>query len=230
MPTTTLLPLAEPPAIVRADLGFLRPGPSLRFQLPCWALHAYTYEATLRIGGQIFPVRPGTISLTPALVPSEYVVTGPSEHAYIHFLPGSTGTRPVPLVQHLHARFSAYHRALLDVIGINPLEPRRAVALLWELLWQHAQPTQEPHGHPVVRQVLRLIDRHLHAPLTVMALAQEANCSSSQLLRLFRQHLGCTVAAYGIRRRLARAHHLLCHSNVPIRDIAHKLAFPNIKK
>ena len=146
--------LAEPPVLVQMSAGLHGGQSTDRFQLPTlWSLHFYRYRATLELAGQVFPIRPGFVGLTPPNQPVLYRYEGPSPHLYAHFrlLPGtSTGT--IPLMQDLGARFPALYTQFEEV-ALAPHLPRwRRQARLWEILCQLTE-------RPTPRTNIRLIAR-----------------------------------------------------------------------
>jgi AraC-like DNA-binding protein len=58
-------------------------------------------------------------------------------------------------------------------------------------------------------------------PCTIQALAQEFNLSHSHLQHLFKQQTGARLGRLLTEQRLRHAAHLLAHSNMRIKEIAH---------
>lgn len=59
--------------------------------------------------------------------------------------------------------------------------------------------------HPLVKQAIKYIERHLTEPLTVEAVCQELHISQSYLLHLFAHHLNISPKKYIMSKRLAMA-------------------------
>ena len=130
--------------------------------------------------------------------------------------------------------FAADWRQFEEALGLNPLHPMRAEIKLWDLLWQHAERTQLPvRGtepiHPMVSKAVRIIETHLGEPLSIATLAGELQLSHNHLTRLFKRHLGKAPNGYLGERRMERAARLLCHSNMPIKQIAAQVGIPDLQ-
>jgi AraC family transcriptional regulator len=89
------------------------------------------------------------------------------------------------------------------------------------VLWRVAQlSAPASRTHPAVAAAMAYVESHLAGPLTVPRIAAAAGVSHNHLTRLFRDHADTTVVAYIRGRRLARAHHLLRESTLPIAAVA----------
>jgi AraC-like DNA-binding protein len=62
-------------------------------------------------------------------------------------------------------------------------------------------------------------------PCTIQALAQEFNLSHSHLQHLFKQQTGARLGRLLTEQRLRHAAHLLTHSNMRIKEIAHSAGY-----
>ncbi|MDB5327100.1 MAG: putative AraC family transcriptional regulator, partial [Phycisphaerales bacterium] len=51
------------------------------------ALHFHEYRGSIRIDGRVFPIEPGTLTLSPAELESAYDIPRPGVHWCIHFIP-----------------------------------------------------------------------------------------------------------------------------------------------
>jgi len=65
--------------------------------------------------------------------------------------------------------------------------------------------------------------------LSVSQLAESVGISHNHLTRLFQKHLGKTVVAHIIERRLIRAEHMLRHSNMPVKQIAAQVGISDLQ-
>ena len=72
----------------------------------------------------------------------------------------------------------------------------------------------------VKRHVLAWIDAHLDQPLTLADLAQQAGLSEFHFARMFRQSLNMAPHQYVMQQRMAKAQNLICHSALPLTEIA----------
>ncbi|MEN9844667.1 MAG: hypothetical protein RLZZ612_2496, partial [Pseudomonadota bacterium] len=79
----------------------------------------------------------------------------------------------------------------------------------------------------VRRRLLAYIDAHLpdNDALSLGQLAQQAHLSEFHLSRMFRLSMGCSIHAWIVQQRIARACHWLTHSNMSMTDIAWRCGF-----
>jgi transcriptional regulator GlxA family with amidase domain len=77
----------------------------------------------------------------------------------------------------------------------------------------------------VVVEAVRLMEAHLDAPLSPLALAEQLKTSQRQLERLFQKYLGCTPTHYNQGLRMERARTLLKQTDRPITEIALSCGF-----
>jgi AraC family transcriptional regulator, arabinose operon regulatory protein len=72
---------------------------------------------------------------------------------------------------------------------------------------------------PRITRAVAHIDAHLHAPLSVTRLAQEAGLSPSRFTHLFRHYVGSSPAQYLRERRMALALVLLDRTSLPVKEV-----------
>lgn len=72
----------------------------------------------------------------------------------------------------------------------------------------------------IIKKVISYIEAHLHEPLTMADIANEAGFSKFHFHRIFQSSVGMTIAEYIRMRRLANASVALLHTNERILDIA----------
>jgi AraC-like DNA-binding protein len=221
------LSLAEPPRVAWAGVGTHGPG-DYHWRLPkLWCLHAYSYDAELRLDDRLLPIRPGSVSVLPAGGDLHYRFPGECTHACLHFVPAAGPARwSVPAMQQLGARFADFDRGLREAIAWFAGERRRSDARLWDLLWSLAS-AASGERHPLVERARSLIELRLGAPIAVATLARELGCSHNHLTRLFRSELGASVAGWIRSRRAQRARHLLLNTSMPIAEIAAEVGIPD---
>jgi len=216
--------LSHPPAVVSVGAGVH--GTASRrdvFQLPdLWQLHLYRYRAEVIVDGVAHAIRPGCVSLIPPRVVVQYLYQGRSEHLYAHLrMAGPGPATPVPVMQDAGASTPVLSELLQHAIAVSPHSPAAATADVWAALWRVAQlGAPASRTHPAVAAAMAYIESHLAGPLTVPRVAAAAGVSHNHLTRLFRERAGTTVVAYIRDRRLARAHHLLRESTLPIAAVA----------
>jgi AraC-like DNA-binding protein len=203
------------------------------FLLPdLWQLHLYRYSADLIVDGDPHVVRPGCVSLVPPGAVVEFRYRGRSEHLYVHFELGLSGTpRAVPVVQDVAADAPHLSDALLRAVTAHPLTPARATAEVWAVLWSvadRASPRSEG-PHPALAVAVAHIESNLARPLSVPDIARAAGVSHNHLTRLFRAEFGDTVVGYLRHRRLEVAKHLLRNSTIPIAAVAAQVGIPDLQ-
>jgi len=226
------LRLTRPPVVVNAGLGLHGRNRSIdRFSLPdLWSLHLYAYTATLVIGGRDHTIVPGSVSLVPPGVPTEYRYGGPSQHLYAHVRLASEGpAHQVPMLSSAGDELPLLRMLLREALAAGDRTPERASAAVWAVLWHLVQAGDRDAGDPHVRSATRYLELHLAEPVTVPQVAAAAGISHNQLTRLFRAELGCTVVGYLRRRRLERARHLLRESTMPIAGVAATVGIPDLQ-
>jgi AraC-like DNA-binding protein len=191
-----------------------------------WCVHLYRYDASLRIDGEVFPIHPGSISVTPPDAQLEYLYRGRSVHAYAHFtMERGGGDELIPAMQNWGSDFPALNRDFELAVGCFSTQPSRATARLWDILWQlveysQAPGTPETRGHPTVAEARKMIELRLGEPIGVASLAQQLDISHNHLTRLFQAEVNTSVVGYIRQRRMERAQHLLTQTTLPIKVIA----------
>ncbi|GGE62068.1 GlxA family transcriptional regulator [Actibacterium pelagium] len=92
---------------------------------------------------------------------------------------------------------------------------------------QRLAETEETSLHPVVGNVLRLMDDHIADPLSVEQLARLSGVSARQLQRYFHEDLNCSVVQHYSRLRLAKADELLRQTKLSVAEISEVVGFSN---
>lgn len=238
---TVVLPLGLPPVPAALGVGVHGRSGRLndRFRLPdLWAVHLYRYRAELVLDGEPHQLSPGSVSVVPPGVITDYRYRGISEHLYAHLrLPGPSGDGADQFVP---AVFDAGHAVaeltdlLLAAITAFVSRPAEAVAYLWAALWRMSAigSVSAPAADPArlrIAPVLARIESGLAGPMPVTELADLAGMSASHLTRLFRQVTGDTVVGYVRRRRLAQAQHLLRNTTLPVSTVARTVGFGDLQ-
>jgi AraC family transcriptional regulator len=196
------------------------------------SLHLYRYEGELAVDGTPFALRPGFVSVVPPGALMEFTFRGPSEHLYVHFALDTAGEpRNVPLVQDLGIGAPAmFDRVRSASILTNPAQQS---AELWGALWRLATLSDSPRqGDPsvnrAVQEAVSYVESHLASPLTVPRIADLVQFSPSQLDRLFKAALGCTVSGFVTERRMSAARHLLEETSQSISLVASSVGIPDL--
>ncbi|MEX2606090.1 MAG: AraC family transcriptional regulator [Kiritimatiellia bacterium] len=82
--------------------------------------------------------------------------------------------------------------------------------------------TDQPEA---LRKAMILIEERLHSSLSLEDLVTECAQSESSLRRLFNEHVGCSPIAYYLRRKTRFAQHLLCNTNLSVKEICYNLGY-----
>jgi AraC-like DNA-binding protein len=219
------------------------------------ALHLHDYHGTLRLGpraGPNFhdvPLTPGTLTLTPAGVPSSYDLRAPGTHYCVHFPPisppsGEALAVTLSVTRSLTLRYAeAVHRfqhiirchtrAVTDRAADRTVFDSAASVALQELLvWAGLLDTESPRADVsaaarAVERVTAYIDQHLHEAMSADELARVAGLSQNYLARLFRREMGMTIPRFVAGRRVALAKLLLQTTDLPIKLIGARAGYPD---
>ena len=106
-----------------------------------WCLHLYRWTGALRVGGQTLPVFPGYVSIVAPNTPlSHFFRTSdpPAVHLSCGFrlATGSPASVLLPAMGDTGAFFGGINAEWEKAIGVFGASPRRAEALIWEILWR----------------------------------------------------------------------------------------------
>lgn len=234
------VPLSSPPEAVWVSLG--RHGTMARedYRLPeLWCLHLYRWTGALRAGAVTLPVRPGHASIVPPDTPlSHFFRTAdpPALHLTCGFrlsAPGIAPVLPMPMMCDTGPEFGRLDALFLKAIGAFAGQPRRAEAIVWEILWRLAE-SGEVAGSgadtetAVVALTRETVELRLAEPLRVADLARAAELSHNHFTRLFHAATGKTVVAYIRERRIERALRLLRYTTLPIKQVAAQVGLPDL--
>jgi len=229
------LPLTVPPQLV-GDFGsigvssFPDPG-SYPNHNRFWVLDLMEGPGRIVIAGEDLPYRAGCAVLTPPHVEHCYHIERPHAFAFVHFQASGDG-RSLPVVQQMGRRAALLRRQLVEAAVAVHVEPTRAIAALWQVLWSLGDGRQqkpEALAHPAIRAVLAELAEGLSRPLHPPALAKRLGLSPRHLNRLCHDAFGQPLAAWLRTRRLEQARHLLELSDWPIIRIARTVGYPDLQ-
>jgi AraC-like DNA-binding protein len=208
-----------------------------RFLLESWTIHLYGYEADLVLDGHRLSIKPGCVGIVAPGVLQEYYFQGRAAHLYAHFTLAASareGELPIAVMADLGNDFGAMFQRFDDLRRIAPTLPRRAEAGLWDILWELAERTVNAtagreKGHVAVARACSAVESRLGEQLHLKDIALSVGVSVSHLNRLFRTHFDETVTEYVRRKRVERARHLLLHSGLSIKQVAHEVGLSNLQ-
>jgi AraC-like DNA-binding protein len=218
---------------------------SYTYRSPIHALHLHDYDGTARLNGVDYPLKPGTITFSPAGEPSSYHLPRPGTHWCIHFRP-IEGPSQGPALQMPMARSLGEHaidaaKRFAEVARLHALQQANdadaavtagvsiamAALLAWVGLLDKVTDGQHAPRHATVNELIDHIDRNLHRPLSAAGLAERAGLSQNYLARLFRQRTGLTIPRHVLVRRIAVARVLLETTDLAIKQVALRVGMPD---
>ncbi|MFA5205319.1 MAG: AraC family transcriptional regulator [Lentisphaeria bacterium] len=214
------------------------------------ALHVYLYPGEIRLGDRVWPLAPGTLTLTPAGTESAYRLLRDDRHWCVHFEPAEAGvagpTVALPLCQSLGMleprvverlrRITELHHRPTVLPEQREVLQARAAALFQELLLELASalpaggatgPAGSGRLELALQELTERIEARLTQPLTVPALARAVRVSQNYLARRFRQRFGMTLPHYILARRVEMARHLLRNSSLPVGSVGQAVGLPD---
>jgi AraC-like DNA-binding protein len=208
------------------------------------ALHLHDYAGDFWIGGHLYRLQPGDITLSP--MTSRYDLKESGTHLCIHFLPPASTLRGSSLRLPLHFRLGPQTAAARERIWRIVDHTRQsgnkadsaagcaASALLQELLlWLQMQNRQgkRPRRSSLAEEALvklgQSIETSLVKPMLIGDLAAGVGLSSEYVARLFAQRYGMTLQRYLLLRRVELARHLLVSSDLLVSEIGRQVGMPD---
>lgn len=122
-------------------------------------------------------------------------------------------------------------QALLASAGAMDLTGHlRTRGLLLQLLGLYLEQPQEvdpPTNHWALEKFKRLLEARACENVSIEELAEEVQMSADHLRTLFQQRFGRNPLEFRIALRLAMAKELLCSSNLYIKEVAHRVGYPD---
>lgn len=232
------IPLIRPPSILRMS-GRRTHGRhgAERYRLDrFWCLNLFQGDGELSIDDKVYPFHHGYAGITWPDVDLVYTFRKPTIKTWVHFIPDTEAggcVADIPIMQDLGREFEPMRAELQRMSSLYRARPERAVARLWDILWQLVPEQSADNGtgegdlHPIVTRAMDEIDMHLVETIEVESLAGELNVSQTHLNRLFRAAVGTTVGDYIRARRMETALHLLRHTTMSIKQIAWHVGIPD---
>lgn len=120
-----------------------------------------------------------------------------------------------------------------DMLSKRELFLKSRIYLLWEFLFQQAQPggsgnRQERHNRERLSPVLSYIREHFSEELSLTQLADIAALSEGRFCRIFKETMNQTPFQYVMHYRIMQSCSLLTETDLPIGEIALRSGFNNI--
>jgi AraC-like DNA-binding protein len=193
------------------------------------ALHLHDYAGGWRVGDDEYPLEPGTMTLSPRGVTTEYFLTQPGHHLCIHFATDRhRGTRlALPVHLTLRGHHGLVRARVLDIVrmleraktaGQSSLWHETATLSLQALLLELSLLVPSP-VEPAVERASRILSERFAEPLTVGEIADMVGLSQNYLAARFRRAFGTTVPHDRLKRRIEAARYLLVSTDLSVQAI-----------
>jgi AraC-like DNA-binding protein len=194
-----------------------------------WLAIYYHHENALTIKNQTYAVGIGDIAfIPPAARAAHGKVGGGALFDFVSYnLPALEGPQcAIPhVVRDMSRIFPDFRRASERIVETRS----PAQAFVWNLMWSVAQSTAVFRGLEELYVAEAHIRANLDRKLTVSEVAEVAGVSQRHLLRCFRQEHQITVQEFILRMRTQEAMRLLLNTQLPIKEIAHRVGFHDLQ-
>lgn len=128
------------------------------------------------------------------------------------------------------AEVSDYARSVLNAANHVSGEEWAAAALgLFETIFDCKSESAANSMNTMINQVNEYVREHFREDIHLSTIAEAFHYSPSYLSRLYREMTNETLSAYIISVRLSHAKHLLRHTSLAIREVAHESGFYSVK-
>jgi AraC-like DNA-binding protein len=161
---------------------------------------------------------------TSAIMRKQFIgLGGPLAHDLTAALPDLVAPRDAKLVRTIFQRIRQQFRVRGS--GWQVTCASLAYQLLAELTLSADAKASTPALHPMIEAAVRYLTLHHGRPVGLGELARAAHASPAHLNRLFRATFHMSPLRYARCRVMEQAKHLLAHSRMSCRDIAHGLGY-----
>ncbi len=173
--------------------------------------------------GEIFIVHPGEITRYTAdsTDPFEYIWVGfDCGEVFQEFL--SPFVISMPSALPLFTQIANCHD--------SPVREWTICSLLYALFVEfsaQSAPAEQKHGN-YVSQAVNYIRSNYSQPLQVAEIAEELGLSRHYFCRIFKEQMGCSPQEFIVSHRLEQAAQLLCSHNLPQKEIALLVGYPDV--
>lgn len=204
-----------------------------------WGLHVYFWSGDVRFRGRRYGFHPNWASVTPPDTSlTWYFPRQRCEHYFAHFeLTADKDELPVslPIVRDLSDRIGAVCGRFDKAISAYPKNVVRAEVIIWDLLWDLADPAEWNRDSldvqsTAVNTVVTVIENELRLCPTLKSISRRVGVSQNHLNNLFKRAHGTTVIEYLQQRRAERARHLLVESNLPVAVVADEIGMSDLQQ
>lgn len=194
-----------------------------------WSMYFYKSEGMLTVGTRVYPFWPKSVSIVPPghRCQHDRVWTGTECNWHTFNLPGSPNdAAALPVMSHLSE--DRFERLLSHGMEISPSIDRTitwTAVFILDTLWSLSRPTDALRSSPHLYDAEAFIRERIGENLRVEQIADEVGISRMHLLRLFKVEHGMSVQQFIRDLRVNEAKRLLTTTNMPIKEIAHRVGF-----
>lgn len=238
-PTLLNLPLASRPQIRQIGYSVHGRRRSETFVMDgLWGLHVYFWQGEIAFGDHRHAFRPNWATVTPPDTPlTWYFPRGRCEHYFAHFALDRQDEPPVAVavVRDLTDRIGLVRGRFDKAVAAFPHNPIRAEVVVWDLLWDLADPVDLGRDaldvpSTAVNTAVTIIENELRLGPTLKGVSRRVGVSQNHLNNLFKRAHGTTVVEYLQRRRAEKARHLLAESSLPVAVVADEIGMPDLQQ
>ena len=227
------------------EAGFFRTKPGYfteRMHLPSYLiLYTQSGNGVLEIGGEAYPVPPGSILYIDCMERHRYAPADgkPWEFFWVHFN-GATSegyhqcfrSCSAPVVSDMEAH--GVKEIMEQIVSVNRVKQQQnelinsglLVELMTRIILRSAPKYTQAEIPAQMREVIRFLERHFDQPLTLDALSDRFSISKYHLSREFKKYTGYSPLEYLIQYRVSRAKELLKGHDLSIAQISESVGIP----
>lgn len=193
-----------------------------------WTAIYYHHANVVTINARTFPVKPESIAVfAPGVRAGHALIGDETTHMYLTFnLPAEAGRRyAVPAHVEDAKPIYAQMRRAIDRVSTDLIP---AIAFAWQFMSHISLDPAFLRQNEALYTAEEFILRNLRAELRVPDIAEYAQVSPRQLLRMFRDEHHLTVQDFIRKKRTQEACRLLATTNRPIKLIAEQIGVPDL--
>ncbi|MBS1724641.1 MAG: helix-turn-helix transcriptional regulator [Armatimonadetes bacterium] len=196
--------------------------------LDSWRLILYDHPGvTIQNARAIEHVRFSGALFSPGSRGGHIGVKPPAQYVVATFELSGSDARPVALPTYFETSEETFEE--LKSAGERGIEgPEMGRAVVWRLLWKISKHVSVIRTEHRIYEVEDRIRKGIGGPLSIRALAEEADVSQRTLLGWFQAEHATTVQGYVRQTRAREACRLLLNTDLPIKAIATRVGIPDL--
>lgn len=227
-----LISLQDQPIMAGAYVYAFDPAEFAWTQEGDWLLLFTDHPGILQVGARNYPYAPWTLFIIP---PGYQCRIRPAAEGspcgyWIRFRP-STEDPPivaVPFISNLGEFGPLWERRMRTALNRAVQMRLETRVILTDILWSVAADPGSVRQNPALEFAEKYIEDHIDKPIRVEDLAQKAEISHNQLIRIFREEHGLTPIEYIRTRRQFHACRLLLETDLMIKQVASAVGVPDL--